>query len=223
MIGRTLGHYRILEKVGGGGLSEVYRAHDEQLDRDVALKVLLAGMLAEESARKRFRREALILSKLNHPNIAIVHDFDTNDGIDFLVMEYISRVALNDLLAAGPMPEQEVLRLGQQLTEALVEAQEQGVVHCDLKPGNIRLTSRGVAKVLDFGVARLVRPVSGTATTEAFTEAQGLAGTMPYMAPEQLRGEALDMRTHGERFHVGHGSCSNPLKAIVGSPDQLPT
>lgn len=195
MIGRTFGHYRILEKLGAGGLGEVYRAHDERLDRDVALKVLRAGILADESARKSFRREALILSKLNHPNIAIVHDFDTRDGIDFLVMEFISGVALNDLLAAGPRPEQEVIRLGRQLAEALIEAHEQRVVHCDLKPSNIKVTSNGSAKVLDFGIARLLGPVSDTATTESLTETHGVAGTIPYMAPEQLRGESVDVRT----------------------------
>jgi anti-anti-sigma factor len=195
MIGRILGHYRILEKIGEGGLGEVYRAHDERLDRDVALKVLLAGTLADEAARKRFRREALILSKLNHPNIAIVYDFDTKDGIDFLAMEFISGVSLNDLLAAGPRPDQEIMRWGRQLAEALIEAHEQRVVHCDLKPSNIRISSKGSTKVLDFGIAMLLRPISNTAITDSFTETHGLAGTMPYMAPEQLRGESVDART----------------------------
>jgi len=195
MIGRTLAHYRILEKIGEGGQGEVYRAHDERLDRDVALKVLPVGTLADESARKRFRREALILSKLNHPNIAIVHDFDTKDGIDFLVMEFISGVALNDLLAAGPRREQEVIQLGGQVAEALIEAHEQKVVHCDLKPGNIRITSKGSTKVLDFGISRLLRSASETTTTDSFIQTHGVAGTLPYMAPEQLRGEAVDGRT----------------------------
>ncbi|MFQ5694369.1 MAG: protein kinase, partial [Terriglobia bacterium] len=102
MIGRTLGHYRIVEKIGAGGMGEVYRAHDERLDRDVAVKVLPAGTLTDETARKRFRKEALALSKLNHPNIETVHDFDTQDGVDFLVMEHIPGVTLSEKLATGP-------------------------------------------------------------------------------------------------------------------------
>src|SRR5574342_312277 len=110
MIGQTLGHYRILEKIGAGGMGEVYRARDEHLERDVAIKVLPAGTLADESARKRFRKEALALSRLNHPNIQTVHDFDTQGGVDFLVMEYIPGVTLSDKLSAGPLAEKEVVR-----------------------------------------------------------------------------------------------------------------
>ncbi len=195
MIGQRLGHYRIVEKIGAGGMGEVYRAHDERLERDVALKVLPAGTLADEQARKRFRKEALALSKLNHPHIATVFDFDTQDGTDFLVMELVEGVTLSDKLAVGPLPEKEISRLGGQVAEALEEAHEQGVVHRDLKPGNIKVTPKGQVKILDFGIAKLLRPVSATATTESFTETQGVVGTLPYMAPEQLRGQAVDART----------------------------
>jgi serine/threonine-protein kinase len=195
MIGRTLSHYRIVEKIGAGGMGEVYRARDQHLGRDVALKVLPAGTLSDEHARKRFRKEAQALSKLNHPNIATVHDFDTQNGVDFLVMELVEGVTLSDKLAGGPLPEKEISRLGGQVAEALEEAHEQGVVHRDLKPGNVMVTAKGQVKVLDFGLAKLVRPVTGTATTESFTETQGVAGTLPYMAPEQLQGEAVDART----------------------------
>lgn len=195
MIGQTLGHYRIVEKIGAGGMGEVYRAHDERLDRDVALKVLPAGTLADESARKRFRKEALALSKLNHPNVETVHDFDTQEGVDFLVMEHIPGITLSDKLAAGPVPEKEITRLGAQLAEGLTAAHEQGVVHRDLKPGNLRVTPDGRLKILDFGLAKLLRPVSATATTESLTETQAVAGTVPYMAPEQLQGEPVDART----------------------------
>ena len=197
MIGRTLGHYRIVEKIGAGGMGEVYRARDERLERDVALKVLPAGTLTDEHARKRFRKEALALSKLNHPNIATVFDFDTQDGTDFLVMELVEGVTLSDKLAGGPLLEKEITRLGMQLAEALEEAHERGVVHRDLKPGNVMVTPKGQAKILDFGLAKLVRPdvASATATTESFTETQAVAGTLPYMAPEQLRGEQVDARS----------------------------
>ncbi len=194
MIGRTLGHYRILEKIGAGGMGEVYRAHDERLDRDVALKVLPTGTLADEAARKRFRKEALALSKLNHPNIATVFDFDTQDGVDFLVMEHIAGITLDQKVSSGPLPEKEIARLGVQLAEGLAAAHEQSVVHRDLKPGNLRLTPDGRLKILDFGLAKLLQPV-GQAMTESLTESGAMAGTLPYMAPEQLRGESVDARS----------------------------
>ncbi len=195
MIGQRLGHYCILEKIGAGGMGEVYRARDEQLERDVAIKLLPSGALADEAARKRFRKEALALSKLNHPNIETVHDFGTQEVVDFLVMEYVAGETLTDKLATRPLPEKEVARLGQQLAEGLTAAHGQGVIHRDLKPGNLRVTPDGRLKILDFGLAKLLRPVSDTAATESFTETQGAAGTLPYMAPEQLRGEKVDARS----------------------------
>jgi len=165
MVGKTLSHYRILEKIGAGGMGEVYRARDEHLGRDVAVKVLPTGTLTGEHDRKRFRKEALALSKLNHPNIETVHDFDTQEGVDFLVMEHIPGVTLNDKLAAGPLLEKEVLRLGVQLAEGLAAAHERGVVHRDLKPGNLRITPDGRLKILDFGLAKLIQPFSATAPT----------------------------------------------------------
>lgn len=194
MIGRVLGHYRILEKVGAGGMGEVYRAHDERLERDVALKLLPTGALPDESARQRFRKEALALARLSHPHIATVFDFDTEDGIDFLVMEFVSATNLADKLVAGPMSEREIARLGAQVADALAGAHEQSLVHRDLKPANIAVTSKGEAKVLDFGVARLLGPQAGV-STQSLTEGLGIAGTLPYMAPEQLRGEAADPRS----------------------------
>ena len=156
MIGKTLSHYRIVEKIGAGGMGEVYRAHDERLERDVALKVLPTGTLADESARKRFRKEALALSKLNHPNIATIYDFDTQDGIDFLVMEYVEGMTLSERVSKGALPEKEIARLGGQVAEALEEAHEQGIIHRDLKPANVMVTAKGRAKVLDFGLAKLL-------------------------------------------------------------------
>jgi len=195
MIGQTLGHYRLLEKIGEGGMGVVFRASDQRLDRNVALKVLPPGTLTDEAARKRFRKEALALAKLSHPNIGVIYDFNTQDGVDFLVMEYIAGNTLAVKLAGRSLAEKEVVALGAQIAAALEEAHEQGVVHRDLKPGNVMVTPKGLAKVLDFGLAKLLRPAGDVEATQTFTETQGVAGTLPYMAPEQLRGEALDART----------------------------
>jgi len=179
MISQTLGHYRILERIGAGGMGEVYRAEDLHLARDVAIKVLPAGTLADEHARRRFRKEAEALSKLNHPNIQTVHDFDTQEGVDFLVVEFIPGPTMAEKLAAGALPEKEIASLGSQIAAALEEAHERGVVHRDLKPGNIKVTPKGQLKVLDFGLAKLLKPFSGTATTESFTESQATAAHSP--------------------------------------------
>jgi eukaryotic-like serine/threonine-protein kinase len=194
MIGRTLGRYKILEQIGGGGMGVVYRAHDERLERDVAVKVLPEGALVDEAARRRFRQEALALAKLSHPNICVIYDFDTQDGVDFLAMEYVVGQSLAQKLVVGPLPEKEVMSFGAQVTAALEEAHERGIVHRDLKPGNILVTPKGQAKVLDFGLAQLLRPHADPAATQTFAETQGLKGTLPYMAPEQLRGETPDAR-----------------------------
>ena len=193
--GQTLTHFRILSKIGQGGMGEVYRAHDERLNREVAVKVLSTGTLVDESARKRFRREALALSRLNHPNIETVHDFDTQEGVDFLVMEYIPGVTLNETIAAGALPEKVIARLGVQLAEGLTAAHDQGVIHRDLKPGNLRVTPDGRLKILDFGLAKILQPRTPTATTQSVTVTPAMAGTLPYMAPEQLQGEKADPRT----------------------------
>ncbi len=193
MIGQTLGHYRILEKVAAGGMGVVYRAHDEQLERDVALKVLPTGTLSTDASRRQFRKEALALGKLSHPNIETVYEFDTQDGIDFLVMEYVPGNTLAERLATGAMPEKEVVALGMQIAAAMEEAHSRGIVHRDLKPRNIAITARGQAKVLDFGLAKLL-PKMNEVTSETLTDTQAGAGTLPYMPPEQLQGEPVDAR-----------------------------
>ena len=225
-VGLQLGHYRIVERIGAGGMGEVYRAQDEHLGRDVAIKVLPPGTLSDETARKRFRNEALTLSRLNHPNIATVHDFDTQAGVDFLVMEYVPGTTLSEKLAAGPLPEKEVARLGVQLAEGLTAAHEQAVIHRDLKPGNLRLTPDGRLKILDFGLARLVQPVSGTAETETLSETRAVAGTLPYMAPEQLKGERIDARsdiwaTGTALFEMATGRLPFEGKTTVALADQI--
>jgi serine/threonine protein kinase/Flp pilus assembly protein TadD len=195
LVGQTLSHYRIIEQIGAGGMGVVYRARDEQLERDVAVKVLPIGTLTDESARKRFRKEALALAKLNHPNIATIFEFSTQNDTDYLVAEYISGLSLDHKLAAGALSEKEVMGLGIQLAQGLGAAHEQGIVHRDLKPANLRLTSDGRLKILDFGLAQLMPHASEVGMTATLTESQEVTGTLPYMAPEQLRGEPAEART----------------------------
>ncbi len=195
LTGRMLGHYRIHEKIGEGGMGQVYRAHDEHLDCDVALKVLPPGSAGDESARRQFQKEARILARLNHPNVAVIHDFDTQEGVDYLVMEYIPGTTLSQRLAGAKLPEKEIIRLGVQLAEGLAAAHEHGVIHRDLKPSNLRLSSDGRLKILDFGLAKLRLPVTASAATESMTGTQAIVGTLPYMAPEQLLGHESDART----------------------------
>ena len=195
MQGQRLGHYDVLEKIGEGGMGVVYRAHDERLDRDVALKVLPAGTLPDDKARRRLRAEALALARLNHPNVEAIHDFDTQSGIDFLVVEYVPGPTLADRLLAGAVDEPEALRVGLQIAVALEEAHALGVVHRDLKPANIKVTSKGQVKVLDFGLATLLKPTGEAEATRSLTDVGMTAGTVPYMAPEQLKGSPADARS----------------------------
>lgn len=191
---KTLGHFSLLEQLGAGGMGVVYRARDPRLQRDVAIKVLPPGSLADSEARKRLRKEALAISRLNHPNIAVVHDFTRDDDVDFLVMEFVPGTTLDEKVAAGPLPETEVVALGSQLANALAAAHQQGVVHRDLKPGNLRVTPEGRLKVLDFGLAQTLS-IAENAQTESVLADAGPAGTLPYMSPEQLRNEGVDARS----------------------------
>jgi eukaryotic-like serine/threonine-protein kinase len=195
MIGRKLGRYRLIEKLGEGGMGVVYRAADERLQRDVALKVLPAGVLADEHARNRFQREARALSQLNHPNIATAYDFDTADGIDFLVMEYVEGQSLDSVLRHKRLSSERVIQIGRELASGLQAAHARQIVHRDLKPANLRVTGDGRLKILDFGIAKLVNAHAvATDSTITSTAASTVAGTLPYMAPEQIRGEAVDAR-----------------------------
>jgi len=195
LVGVQLGHYQLVEKIGAGCMGEVYRAQDRHLVRDVAIKVLRPGTITDESARKDFRKEALILSKLNHPNVATIHDFDTQQNVDFLVMEYIPGITLSDRVSKGPLQEKDILNLGVQLAEGLSAAHECGVIHRDLKPGNLRLTGLERLKILDFGLAKLTLPVTNSTPTESLGEKNQIVGTLPYMSPEQLRSDQIDART----------------------------
>ena len=188
MIGTRLGPFEILEELGSGAMGVVYRARDEKLHRDVALKRLPPGALASDSSRRLFHREALALSRLNHPGIATVYDFQTEDGVDFLVMEYISGESLDRRIARGPLPPDEVVSLGLQLAEALDAAHRAGVVHRDLKPANLRCTPEGRVKILDFGLAKWRAHEDEQVSTETAAPSVGVPGTPAYLAPELLDG-----------------------------------
>ena len=192
-IPTALGHYRIANKIGEGGMGEVYRAHDERLQRDVAIKVLPAGAIADETARKRFRKEALALSKLNHPNIETIFDFDTENSLDFIVTEYIRGEGLDTKLGHVHFAEAEIVRLGMQLAEGLSAAHDAGIIHRDLKPANIHITADDRLKILDFGLAKLTTGDFDAATASQ-SEQTRFAGTLPYMSPEQVKGESVDAR-----------------------------
>ena len=194
LTGAKLGRYVIVERLGFGGMGVVYRARDEKLERFVAIKILAPGLLLGDEARRRFRREALALAKLNHAHIAAVYDVGEQDGIDYLVMECVPGMSLAAKLATGPMTVKEATSITQQIAQALEEAHEQGVIHRDLKPSNVMVTPKGTVKVLDFGLAKLL-DVSGTEETRSVEETQRLMGTVPYMSPEQAYGKTLDART----------------------------
>jgi non-specific serine/threonine protein kinase len=219
MIGESLGHYRILEKIGEGGMGVVYRARDEHLNREVAIKVLPADRVSDESALRRFRKEAEALSKLSHPNIATIFDFDREQGTAFLVMELVTGPTLAERLAGGALDEKEVARLGMQLAEALEAAHAQGVLHRDLKPSNLRLTADGRLKVLDFGLAKLLEaePDAGRTLT---TMTHGAAGTPPYMAPEQLRAEPADVRSD---IYSAGAALYEAATGQLAFPEKVPT
>ena len=194
--GSRLGPYEIVSPIGAGGMGEVFLARDTRLDRSVAIKILPPAFAQNDDRRQRFQREAKIISQLNHPNICTLHDVGHENGADFLVMELIEGESLADRLTKGPLPLPQVLRYGAEIAGALDKAHRAGVVHRDLKPGNIMLTKSG-AKLLDFGLAKTGPAVSldGATQHKSLTEEGTILGTFQYMAPEQLEGEEADGRT----------------------------
>ena len=193
--GSRVGPYLILSTIGVGGMGVVYRARDERLGRDVAIKVIRAGLLSHEGARQRFRKEALALARLNHPNIASVYDVGVHDdGSDYLVMEFVPGTTLKGRMESGPVAPAEILSLGADIAGALEEAHEQGVVHRDLKPSNIMVTPKGRVKILDFGLAKLLTTGMEDVTHPQW-ETAGVVGTPLYMSPEQADGTDIDART----------------------------
>jgi len=193
-IGRVLGHYRIVEKIGAGGMGVVFRARDERLDRDVALKILPKQVLLTEAARRQFRREALSLARITDSHVAMAFDFGQDNGITYLVTEYVPGLTLDAKLAGRPLPEGEVLQLGKQLAAGLEAAHKEGVIHRDLKPGNLKITPDGRLKILDFGLAYILRTETEVSETAPLAETYSDAGTLPYMGPEQVKGQTPDER-----------------------------
>ncbi len=199
--GTTLGPYEIQSQLGAGGMGEVYKATDTRLDRTVANKVLLAHVADDPDLRQRFEREAKTISSLNHPHICTLYDIGQQDGIDYLVMEYLEGETLAARLTKGPLPTEQVLRYATEIADALDKAHRKGITHRDLKPGNIMITKAGT-KLLDFGLAKLKQPAAGAGgmsavpTLSAGLTMQGtILGTLQYMAPEQLEGTEADART----------------------------
>ena len=201
--GTRLGPYVILSTIGAGGMGEVYRANDTRLDRTVAIKVLPSHLSADALLKQRFEREARTISSLSHPHICALFDVGHQDGIDFLVMEFLEGETLAHRLIKGPLITELVLRYGIQIADALDKAHKHGIVHRDLKPGNIMITKSGV-KLLDFGLAKLQAPVtqrllsgvSALPTEQRELTAEGtVLGTIQYMSPEQLEGGEADQRT----------------------------
>ena len=222
--GTRLGPYEILSPIGAGGMGEVYRAKDTRLDRTVAIKVLPSHLSDDSELRQRFEREAKAVSSLNHPHICTVYDVGQQDGNDFLVMEYLEGETLAKKLTQGPMQTDEVLRYATQIADALDKAHRQGVVHRDLKPGNIMLTKAG-AKLLDFGLAKLRNTQSGSGEAgvtglptqnESLTGAGTIMGTFQYMAPEQLEGKEADARTDIFAFGAVAYEMATGRKAFEG-------
>ena len=199
MIGRTISHYRIIEKIGAGGMGEVWKARDTQLDRDVALKVLPTGTLGDETARARLVREARLASKLNHPHICTIHEVGESGGQAYIAMELVEGQSLSARLSGGALPIEQILRFGLQLADALTHAHERGIIHRDLKSANVVITPEGRAKVLDFGLAKRLRgetlEEATTWTQDSLTGPGAVVGTLAYMAPEQLRGQSADARS----------------------------
>src|SRR5215468_10712384 len=198
--GVKLGPYEIVGLLGAGGMGEVYRAKDTRLERTVAIKILPAQFSADPVRKQRFEREAKTISSLNHPHICVLYDVGHQDGTDYLVMECVEGETLAKRLEKGPLPLEQVLKYGAQIADALDKAHRSGVVHRDLKPGNIMLTPSG-AKLLDFGLAKPAAPVLTGATLTAatpcspMTEQGTIVGTFQYMSPEQVEGKELDGRS----------------------------
>jgi serine/threonine-protein kinase len=238
-IGQAISHYRIIEKLGQGGMGEVFLAHDTSLDRKVALQFLPDIFSGDPERLARFEREAKLLASLNHPNIAAIFGFDQAEGKRFLVMELVEGETLAERIGKGPLPVEEALVVCRQIAEGLEAAHEKGVIHRDLKPANVKITREGKVKILDFGLAKAFQGDAPTAdasksptVTDQMTHAGVILGTAAYMSPEQAKGKMVDKRADiwaygcllyecltGKRAFEGETVTETLAAILKGEPD----